>query len=391
MICSYASGDGCGTFHNDLSHASDMYYSCLDYCMNNNTNSYWMENECCSYEWDKVDWGFDLMVGRVPVNTVSELNLWINKTKEYVNGLSHGNYLKNVIVACKDNGNAISNQTWNIIEPYLPSSISIVNGQNITQAQWSIMDDYCNGDVTPWNGIHILYHEGHGGTLWTPYQPVNLNNKLIPNYLDTEGCHSGDFGTDTTSRMEQWMVDDGGPFAGIANSASGWFIASTYFSANLLYHLFNDTDQTNCFCEANNKCRETTGHTEADGVFAMIYKERNFFGDPALEYNWYTEDTPAPQFINIDDGLNGTFVYSSTPTFNWTIPSGDISQYNLQIDNNADFSSPEVNITDINQWNYPSEYSENTTRISFTLPSGNSLSGYEIYYCRVNAFVKDVV
>ena len=387
MIATRASGDDCGTFHDDLSHASDMYYSCLDYCMNNNTNSYFMESECCGYDWDKVDWGFDLMVGRIPVNTVNELNLWINKTKNYVNGISQGNYLKNVIVACKDVDNLISDQTWTILEPYLPSNKSVVNNQNISQAQWNVMDDYCNGDIASWDGIHILYHEGHGGTLWTPYQPANLDNKLIPNYLDTEGCDSGDFGTDTSSRIEQWMSDDGGPFAGIANSASGWFIASTYFSAGLLYHLFNDTDQTSCFCEANNKCRETVGHTEADGVFAMIYKERNFFGDPSLEIQQFD----IPQFISIDNDVNGTIVYNSTPTFNWSKPSLDISQYNLQVDNDSDFSSPEINITDVNQHNYPAEYSENTTRISFVLPSGYSLPKYDLYYCQVDVFVKEVV
>ncbi len=387
MICTRASGDGCGTFHDDYSHASDMYYSNLDHCMNNNTNSYWMESECCGYDWDKVDWGFDLMVGRVLVNNVNELNRWINKTKNYVNGISQGDYLENVIVACKDVDNLISDQTWNIIEPYLPSNKSVVNNQNVSQAQWSVIDDYCNGDVASWDGIHILYHEGHGGTLWTPYQPSNLDNAAVPNYLDTEGCNSGDFGTDTSSRMESWISDDGGPFAGIANSASGWFIASTYFSAGLLYHLFNDTDQTSCFCEANNKCRETVGHTDADGVFAMIYKERNFFGDPSLEIQQYD----IPQFISIDNGINGTLVYNSTPTFNWTKPNYDISQYNLQIDNNVDFNSPEINITDVNQYIYPSEYSENATRISFILPSGYSLPKYDIYYCRVDDFIKEVV
>jgi len=122
-------------------------------------------------------------------------------------------------------------------------------------------------------------------------------------------------------------------------------------------------------------------------VFAMIYKERNFFGDPSLEIQQFD----IPQFISIDNDVNGTIVYNSTPTFNWSKPSLDISQYNLQVDNDSDFSSPEINITDVNQHNYPAEYSENTTRISFVLPSGYSLPKYDLYYCQVDVFVKEVV
>ncbi|GAH31662.1 unnamed protein product, partial [marine sediment metagenome] len=41
MICSWADGTGdCSGPDDDTSHASDMYYACLHYCMNNNTNSY---------------------------------------------------------------------------------------------------------------------------------------------------------------------------------------------------------------------------------------------------------------------------------------------------------------------------------------------------------------
>ena len=86
------------------------------------------------------------------------------------------------------------------------------------------------------------------------------------------------------------------------------------------------------------------------------------------------------QFLSINSGTNGTIVYSSTPTINWTIVTNTL-QYHLEIDNNADFSSPEVNITDINQWNYPANCNINSTRVSFILPS--ELSTYSKYYMRV--------
>jgi len=91
------------------------------------------------------------------------------------------------------------------------------------------------------------------------------------------------------------------------------------------------------------------------------------------------------QFISIENSVNETTIYTSTPTINWTTVT-DASQYHLEIDNNADFSSPEINYTDINQWNYPSNCNINSTRVSFTLPTG--LSEYNKYYMRVRALTR---
>ena len=99
----------------------------------------------------------------------------------------------------------------------------------------------------------------------------------------------------------------------------------------------------------------------------------------------YSRSGDTLQFISIDDGTNGTTIYNSTPTINWTVVA-DTSQYNLQIDNNADFSSPEINITDINQYNYPSNCAINSTRVSFTLPTG--LVSYDTYYMRVITYTR---
>jgi len=94
-----------------------------------------------------------------------------------------------------------------------------------------------------------------------------------------------------------------------------------------------------------------------------------------------------PQFIYIEDGTNSTFIYTQTPTTNWTILT-NTSEYWLQIDNDADFSSPEVNLTNITECNYPTEYDQNSTRVSFTLPVANKVDTYGWYYIRVYGYVK---
>jgi len=393
MATTRASGDGCNSYDNDMSHASDMYYACLHYCMNNNTNSYWMESECCGNVYDEVDWGFDLIVGRVPVDTPVELNLWINKTKAYVSGNDQGNYLSRQICAAKDGSNAITNSTWvdlggeyaasirRQVEPI--TNFTFVNNQNITQAQWSVMDDYVNGDIAGWDGINMILQAGHAdyhsGRLWDNYQPSVCSNSETPNFVYTEGCKCGAFGTTTVTCVEDWMSDDGCMYAGIVNSAYGWFGASTFFVENLLYDMFNESgSQIRTFCEAHNHARETQGHTTADGVWAMIYKETNFFGDPALDWVWYDP----LEIIDIDNNVNRSNIHNLNPIFNWTKKEGT-ARYWLQISNTSDFSSVYINITDINETIYPDEYSENVTAVSFILPDEYRLCCYRQYYIRI--------
>jgi len=398
MVTSYAVGDcdTCSDWHNDTSHASDMYYECLHYSMDNNTNGKWMENNCCGTEWDEIDWGYDIYVGRVLVNTPREAFNWINKTKAYVDGRSQGNYLKNFIVAAKNNGGAITDQSWldlggsfsASLNDEFPTNITFLNNQNITQAQWSNLDDYVNGEISGWDGFHIILHQGHGGTLANPYDPPNNENEFTPNFLYTEGCTSGDFGTDTASRMEKWMKENDSCFALIANSASGWFGASTYYTEEMMRQMFNDTtgNHTMQFSKAHQDAKEIYGH-DPDCVWGMIVKETNFGGDPSLNYTWYEEafdpSADIPQFISVEGAGNKTTIYTSNPTINWSNSSGAI-QYNLQISKTSDFSSLEYNISDINEYTYPSYFDENSTRVSFTLPPEYSLSLGK-YYIRVRA------
>ena len=404
MAASRASGDGCSSFDNDLSHACDMYYSNLHYNMNNNTNSYWMENPCCTYESDEVDWGFDLCVGRVLVNTVTELNYWINKTKNYFDGNTQGNYLQNQICAAKDGSNAITNNTWldlgaeysaSIERQVAPiTNLTFINNQNITDAQWQVMYNYVNGTVGDYDGINLILQAGHGsyntGRLWDYYQPSYCGNALNPNFVYSESCGIGSFGEGTGSCTEVWMADDGCMVAGITNSAYGWFGASTYFVEEFLEQMFNETlgNYTYCFAQALNDAKENTGYSLYDGVWAMIYKESNFFGDPALEYNWYTESESGPTFISINGGLNLTTVYDSTPRFNWTLIS-NTSQYHLQVSNDSAFTDLVINLTNISYVMFPSHYISNSTTVSFTLPSYYDLPYFnKVYYCRVRAYIQ---
>ena len=407
QVATCASGDGCGTYDNDWSHASDMYYSNLDYCMNNVSFEYFMQSECCGYGFDEVDWGFDVYVGRVLVSNVSGAYNWIGKTKNYTNGDNVGDYLASMICCAKDIGNSITDDTWldlggeysaSIYRQVQPiSNMTWVNGQNISQAQWDIMDDYCNGDVSGWYGIHMILAAGHGdyhsGRLWDQYHPWICDNGDVPNFVNSESCKIGAFGTTTVTCVEDWMQYNSCMFGGVINSAFGWFGASTFFVEDFLEEMFNQTvgNQTLQFSKALQVSKENQGHTLYDGVWAMIYKEANFFGDPALEWMWYGSTFPPQgsdiEFTSIDDGTNGTYVYSSTPTFNWSKATG-ASKYQLQISNDSVFSDLVINLSNVSEFFFPSYYSENSTTVSFTLPSYYELPYFnKLYYCRVRAYV----
>jgi len=90
------------------------------------------------------------------------------------------------------------------------------------------------------------------------------------------------------------------------------------------------------------------------------------------------------QFISIDGGGNGTVISTPTPTFNWSVVN-HTTRYQLQIANDSSFSDIVIDISDINEQNYPSEYDENSTRVSFQLPSSHALQWQKTYYCRVRA------
>jgi len=115
-----------------------------------------------------------------------------------------------------------------------------------------------------------------------------------------------------------------------------------------------------------------------------------FLGDcGANQTIWELElnvtDESDVQFVSIDGGSNGTTIYNSTPVFVWT-KADDAIQYHLQISTTSDFSSLTVNLSDINEVNYPSEYYE-ATNVTFVLPDSNALPNFGLYYCRVRAYV----
>ena len=102
----------------------------------------------------------------------------------------------------------------------------------------------------------------------------------------------------------------------------------------------------------------------------------------------YEPQATIPQIVSIDDESNGTTILNTNPTFIWTICE-DASFYRLIISKSSSFTPEYVNLSDINDYNYPSEYSANATHVTFELPTGNALDTFHTYYVKVQAYNKD--
>jgi len=294
-----------GSWYNNSAKPSDMYYSNLDYCMNNNTNNVWMENRFDGFYWindgngiaehDEIDWAYDVLVGRVLVDSTQEAYNWINKTKAYCNGNNQGNYLRNGIVASRDTNNNIDDSVWNMIGDEFSNTLTFLNGQNISNTQFNNMYNYCNGIQEGWDGFNIIHHTGHSGThsgtLWDVYRPALLNNTAIPNFVYSEGCHAGDFSA-SASCIEDWIRDDACAHAAIANSCWGWFVASTWYGEEMFAQMFNETRgiHETVFAKAHMESKNEVSYT-LHPVCPMIIKETNYFGDPAAEYTFYEQES----------------------------------------------------------------------------------------------------
>jgi len=88
---------------------------------------------------------------------------------------------------------------------------------------------------------------------------------------------------------------------------------------------------------------------------------------------------------SFNSGSNGSFFRTSTPTISWEI-SSDKSSYHLQFATDANFSNIVVNLSNINEYNYPSRFAIDGSYGYFTLPPGYEVSTVQAYYIRVISY-----
>lgn len=104
---------------------------------------------------------------------------------------------------------------------------------------------------------------------------------------------------------------------------------------------------------------------------------------------FYTESEPILDeisFISINGVGNTSYVNEFNRTFKWTNIT-NATRYHLQVDNSSTFASPFINLNNINETNYPSEFSISGDEVTFVLPSQYNITYVGCHYYRVRAFI----
>ena len=317
-----------------------------------------------------------------------------------------------------------------------PGGFTTSNG-TLIQPFWGVEDwdtinkrstgcyrSYPGSDRTDISGWHLadgyIYPSGDSNQA-SETQMVLLPNDTILAYYRTVTSDSTPDVAISTDYGDSWSGYNNWVYGGYAETRN----ALRYFSSNYTYgrytsgsEILHDKDRLYyIYCDSNS--REDTsivlsydngtswtsekeissagGYSDAivtdNGTFVVQYSYAGGYNQlyvSRFDLGWVTDgadeyisrDEEGIQFISINDYSNGTTIYDSKPTINWTVES-NTSQYWLQISTEQDFSNVILNYTDINQYTYPINCDINTTRVSFTIP--DELSSYGIYYMRVKS------
>lgn len=408
---------------------TDMYYSCLNGTFNQNENENsaslytgWGQNLSENGLLDEAWWNYTVAVGRFPCDNTETLGNMVRKTITYMSLPDNTSYLQNVTLAGMGGG-------WNGPAKWLCNFSKTLNGtiyndwvigstKGFNPDEWNIKVIDSNPDRVegvPFydansrgsfnDGCHIWYQSSHGsdsgwynsggeGDDFFNSDIQALTNWDKPTFvLSCIPCQCAEYDKHADSFAEEFLKDENGAFAGLFNTRYGW---GDYDTLNSSSH-FIGSQIINAYMDGHNRIGDMVAiakeyepdwqEPRPDESIRWATFEQILFGDPAVQLKTYTVQDVKVQFISVDGRLNGTTVYTSNPTFNWTVGS-NISQYQLQIANDSGFADLVVNITDINNANYPTYYTENSTRVSFVLPPAYSLDYDKTYYCRVILYVK---
>jgi len=211
-------------------------------------------------------------------------------------------------------------------------------------------------DISDPNNIAKTWEQGYGGTQTCTVIPNADETVMYVSVRDTGPCNSKLYAYNITNKASPVLLDMiQGSDTGVtfdAALAGGMVVSRNYI-----------------FCGDGDPPVACATDLKAVATFR--------FGDQINETNI--------QFIDINGGTNGTTVYDSTPTFNWT-KVDDAIQYHLQVATDTAFTNLVVNLSNISEAVYPLEYSE-PANVSFILPTANALTTYATYYTRVRAYI----
>ncbi len=275
--------------------ACDLYYACLDGSWDHNGNNTFGE-PTDGETGGEVDLLAEVYVGRAPVDTVAEVNTFVEKTVRYetqphthvTNALFIAEYLGTV------GGNAA--QGWDMFVPltnyFAKFHQARLDDSPFTTPQWSYLDAINELNRSP----HVALFAGHG-------DPSTVMG-LIPDDLDTltnpspsltysVSCDAGAFDNDNffdpfdCIGEELVKRNSKAAFAAILNSREGWYDAQTEWkwSGEFQIKFFDELlskGETRLGVANQLSKHDLIGKVETSGLmtYRFCYFEITLFGDP---------------------------------------------------------------------------------------------------------------
>ena len=235
----------------------------------------------------------DLGVGRIPANTVSEAQNYVNKVKSYYGSNSYSNWKNNILLAADDanNGEDIfqnstkelaniirtNNPVYNVEELYLDDypEVSTIQGERYPDAIQAFNDAIQNG-------VFFVNFYGHGSPKsWTHEQTLTINT--VRNWRNTNkypifvtvACEIGPYDNPNFVSMGEEIIlnPEGGGIAALTTTRK---VGNTsIMSKNILRHVFSEDEDNNI-----NTIGMSVAYTKKDVTYTG--KDYTILGDPAI-------------------------------------------------------------------------------------------------------------
>lgn len=288
----------------DFDIPADLYYAALDGTWNNDGDNRWGEPA-------EADLYPEVAVGRVCVNDRWDIEAFVQKAIRYQ---------ETPVVADCDEVLMVGEYLWPATyggtykdeirfgsSAHGYTTAGFPDRMNV-RTLYEKEGDWTSGTLISYmeNGTNIVNHLGHCNVHYVmKMNPLDISlfdnegDEHLLNFAYSQGCYGGSFDNRTTEGfytsdcfVEEFIVDDGGAAAMIANSRYGWGeIGGTNGSSQYFDREFFDA----MFGEGIYAIGEANNDSKVDVIWAIDYAENrwcyyqlNLFGDPAMQL-WTAE------------------------------------------------------------------------------------------------------
>ncbi len=289
--------------------ACDLYYACLDGSWDKNGNSTFGE-PTDGETGGEVDLLAEVYVGRAPVDTVAEVNTFVDKTVRYETQ-AHA-HLTNALFIAEYLGTfgGVAAQGWDMFVPltnyFAQFHQARLDDSPFTTPQWSYLDAINELNLSP----HLALFAGHGDPSTVmgliPDDLDTLTN-LSPSLTYSVSCDAGAFDNDNfldpfdCIGEELVKRNSRAAFAAILNSREGWYDTQTEWkwSGEFQIKFFDELlNRGNTRLGVANQLskQDLVGKVETSGLmtYRFCYFEITLFGDPHVALQM---PPPNPQLI----------------------------------------------------------------------------------------------